>query len=1096
MFYRVFGPVGSGKRAFLQSLARDAFQSGKRVFVLVPEQASADYERELVRLLGPQCSMLLEVTNFSRLSNVVLRTFGEMARRSITPEEKKLIISHVLGELGDRVSTLGVNRDPESVSALLAEWEELYRAGVSGEGLERVLADPEVSEGLKKKLEELRVVQACFRERVEGAFDDPAEEEERLSRVLEVYPFFENSCVIADLFWDFTYPQERILKQILRQAETVGISFTAKKGETALFEKSLGAARRLLALAREVGCEVRDEVQDSPEEGEIPFLLKHLAAGTETYPEPPKNIHVVACPDGADEARFIAATIRKKIGEGHPYSSFGVLTPTEGEKELLALTLEAEGIPVFWEEKKPLSASPASRTVLLAAKIASLFATEETVREYLTHALISHPKDEIFLLEKYVATWGLSGRSLMNGKDFTLNPDGYGEIKDEGKRELAAVNRARKAVFEPLRQLSLALAAGTNREKVTGIVAFLERIGAEKCLMRRIGQDEGAEALEEAGERVRMWNAVLERLSGIGRALGEEACDPEQFFRLLSISLSGELPGTVPPGEDRVHLGTAGFSRPDGVEFVFITNLNAGVFPAPMGTGKVFSETDRERLVALGFPVLSGDRMASEELFRFYLAASNASEELYLCYREGGDEETKGSLSVFGKRVLNLFPLCQKEHFSAEEALPSSPESALRYFLSHAGEDTPLQRELEDYFKDEPEARERLLYALAAKGICGVEENLRTVLPYEGRDIRMSYSRLEKYSECPFAYFARYLLEAKEERSASFGHNVTGTFVHRVLEKILTELKNEGVDLSEVEEAELARRNEIACREVALEMVGEEAEAEVRMQLRQIARSTLLILKKMKEEFAVSRFRPLFFEKDLTELAGGYRIPLGDGTELILVGSIDRVDLYTDASGQDYVRVIDYKTGKKIFRLEDVANGLDLQMLLYLFALWKKPLREKGSPAEPAGILYLSGMEEALSCKNLSEVKIAREKPYHGLNRDGLFVDTPSLLAAQDPEGKGEFIPAPRRKRRTSLDTGGLISLRDLGRLKRKTEADFVKMATSIRSGRVAPHPLYAPGQKDACEYCEFLPVCKRKKGCERKYLSAPTEADLYGEEE
>ena len=101
MLNRIIGPMGSGKREIAFSLAERAYREGKQVFYLVPEQASAEVERALAKRLGAGFSTLVEVTNFSRISNVVLRSYGKIAVRSITEEEKNDRMARLLAAQRD-----------------------------------------------------------------------------------------------------------------------------------------------------------------------------------------------------------------------------------------------------------------------------------------------------------------------------------------------------------------------------------------------------------------------------------------------------------------------------------------------------------------------------------------------------------------------------------------------------------------------------------------------------------------------------------------------------------------------------------------------------------------------------------------------------------------------------------------------------------------------------------------------------------------------------------------------------------------------------------------------------------------------------------
>ncbi len=1098
MLYRVIGPMGSGKTKYLQGLVKEAFDRGERVFVIVPEQATAGYERDLVTLCGNRVSSLVEVTNFSRLSNIVLRSFGSLSGRSVTEEEKKLILAHLMEKKGSALSYFPQKSDPDTVQALLEEMEEVRLAGLDAPAIEALTERGGLDQTLTHKLGEIHTLRTWFRQEVEKRFSDPMEEEERLAGILAEFPFFRDCTVILDRFWDFTSPQEKLIRQILCQAKTVAVSFVARKKEPSTFSGPLLSARRILKMAQEIHCRVEDVTLSCPEDGgALSFLREHITLGEKPFCGEPDGISITPCLTEADQASFVAQTCRDLVKKGAAWRDIAIFYRGK-PSEIFTLTLEEEGIPVFLDEKKPLSTSPLARTVLLAVQIATGYPTQDQIREYLHYGVFSCPDGERFYLEKYIATWSLSGRSILDGKDFVMNPDGYlPTLSPSQKEELDLVNRAKKRIFTPLRGLSFALAEGTNEEKISALVSFLVQIGAEKESSEAVSEYKKLGLWEKAGEEVRNWNTVLERLSGIARTLGGEKGDAEGFLNLLTLSLSGSLPGSLPPGQDRVQMGEVGFSRPYRAKHIFLISLSAGIFPAEAPKGRFFSDRERQTLWDLGYPLSYGEKAGDQEIFLFYLATAFARENLFLTYTcaSGGEDGKKGALSVFGKRVQALFPSLKvkKEPYQRDLLPPSTKESAFRYLIAHAGEDTPLVRALSDYFLEDDAFHDRVLSALSGKaygkgGYALVEEK-----PYGDSDISMTYSRLEKYSYCRFSYFARYLLEAKKATPATFGANITGSFVHEVLEKVLSGLAAKGKTLSDLTPEELKEENRLACQEAVRRFAGEEIPGSLAMQLKQIQRSTLLILKQLQEEFSVSLFQPLYFEKELTDLGGAFEIPLKDGKKLRLFGTIDRVDLYRGKGGQDYIRVVDYKTGGHEFNLNHVANGLDLQMLLYLFALWGRPMTEGAGPAMPASILYLNGMDQIKNCQTRSDLETVEEKPYLSLGREGLLVEDAELLSAQDPDGRGAFIPFAWNSKRKA-GKGNLITLEKLGLLKQKVERDFARMAEEIKDGRIEENPLFSAKRKiDPCAWCEHLPICKRSSSSYRPYREGLTEDEIFG---
>ena len=110
------------------------------------------------------------------------------------------------------------------------------------------------------------------------------------------------------------------------------------------------------------------------------------------------------------------------------------------------------------------------------------------------------------------------------------------------------------------------------------------------------------------------------------------------------------------------------------------------------------------------------------------------------------------------------------------------------------------------------------------------------------------------------------------------------------------------------------------------------------------------------------------------------------------------------------------------------------------------------------------------------------------------MVDDEELLAAQDPEGLGEFIPVSYGKSRAA-GTANLVTMEQLGKLKKRVEKDFARLAESMKAGRIPASHLTKSGRSDPCSYCEYKAICKRSDEDRRPYRKIGRE-ELFGEEE
>ena len=186
----------------------------------------------------------------------------------------------------------------------------------------------------------------------------------------------------------------------------------------------------------------------------------------------------------------------------------------------------------------------------------------------------------------------------------------------------------------------------------------------------------------------------------------------------------------------------------------------------------------------------------------------------------------------------------------------------------------------------------------------------------------MSASRMDKYKSCHFSYFMRYGLQAEPRKPAGFSAPEYGTFVHYVLEHVLRDNAQllDAPQWGETERAALNSAVDAAVeRYVREELGGLEQQSDRFLYLfRRLLRPVRAVAANAVEELRSSSFRPISFELGFAK--NGPLAPVEftvDGITLSISGFVDRVDGWVK-DGKLYLRVVDYKTGRKSFDLTEV----------------------------------------------------------------------------------------------------------------------------------------------------------------------------------
>ncbi len=1096
MTHFIFGRSGSGKTERVCSLAAESLDAGRRVFLVVPEQSAVDAEQKMADILGDKPTLGLEILNFKRLCNRIFREYGGLSYSYVTKSGRALLMWQTLTELSSRLSEYGGRVDPSRVQLMLAAVSELKAYRVTPSALERGMdslasRESEPEKRLTTKLSDLSLIFAEYCALMELSRDDPADDLTKVDEILSEHDFFAGADVYFDSFNGYTPQEFAILRRVMRQARTVTISLTLGEGEP--FANLAATAGKLKRLAGEFTEELLAENHrhSSPE---LRFLERNLYKIGERFDGDAQKLRLVECRSLFSECESVAVDICRRVRNGAKYRDFAVtMRGSERFDGIIDVTLEKYGIPYFFSKRTDLSSKPLVKLILSALTLISTGWRAGDVVTYIKSGLTGLVSDELSALEGYAATWQPRGRERWCG-EFTLDPRGYTpEPPTDATREtLLRVNSARKNLVAPLERLADSLLDCKNvRDFATALFGFLLDLELPSRLSERAEEyaRDGFEA--EAAECGQLWSLVCDLLDELVATLSGLECDLDTFRDLVKLMLDSADIGRIPATVDEVTVGDASLLR-SRAKHIYVIGANEGIFPASPDSGGIFSDSDRERLAELGIELAGGgEYRAVDERFTFYRALTAASESLTVSW-SSSDLSGKSLRPSFGAlRLRELFPTLEVTKFDELpllERLEGRPK-LLEYAAEARG--TPLFDAISRLAESDDALRARLakLELPLIEGDATLDAETAKLI--SGGDLALTQSRLDSYVLCKFFYFCKYILKLRESKPADFDSADIGSFVHRVLELFAAMCEGR---LESLAPEEIDRIVDEIVEEYKNQIIRPNEATDHRLEhlFTKLRRSSKLLCRNIADEFSQSEFRPSFYELPIRfstpdeATVAPLEIDLGDGTNAYIYGIADRVDTFR-RDGKLYVRVVDYKTGSKDFSLDDVAMGLNLQLLLYLFSLWKNGSRRDsalapvamGDEIVPAGVLYFSANVPTVTLDAPTEPRELEKMLADKLSRKGLLLDDSDVLAAMERELGGHYLPVKVKKDGSFARSDALKTLEDFGGLLGQIEETIRKIGGELKRGRVSARPMRTKAH-DACKFCPMKPVCRKSSDAER----------------
>ncbi|MCJ7688914.1 MAG: PD-(D/E)XK nuclease family protein, partial [Clostridiaceae bacterium] len=630
---------------------------------------------------------------------------------------------------------------------------------------------------------------------------------------------------------------------------------------------------------------------------------------------------------------------------------------------------------------------------------------------------------------------------------------------------------------------------------------FLETIKVYKTIEIWIEnfKENGDQA--EVTEYSKIWNLVMELLDQMVEVIGEETLTLEEFSSVMSLGFSKHKMGLIPPALDGVTISSVDRIKSHDITALYIIGVNDGVFPKASKEEGIFTDGDRVILKESGIEIANDTKTeAFNEQYLIYATITIPKKYLNISYPIGDYEGKTLRPSIIISRFKALFKGLIEENNIVEykdedqntltdhemqNVCAKTPTFnglifALRKYLEE-GHISDMWVQVYKWYQNHPEFREKsnsMFEGFDYKNEVKMLEKEKVHLLY-GEKNYFSVSRIEKYEECPFAYFVQYGLKAKERETFTFSSPDLGSFMHSVLDNF-----SKLVDKSDKKWADLEKD---WCEENLSSIVETEAAGNssgyilnssprykyFTERLKRVLKRTIYVIV---DQMKNSGFEPFGYEVSFGVKDGDYPpipVELSTGEKVNLVGRIDRVDKLI-SEGEEFYRIVDYKSGNKDFKLSDVYYGLQIQLLTYLDAMLTNENKMSKEPVFPAGILYFKIDDPVIKAKNNLDEESLEKAIMKALKMKGLLLADTKIIREMDRniEGASLVVPASIKQNGDLGTNSSVATAAQFETLLTHVKENLINTCEEMLSGDIEIKP-YKKKTFTPCSYCKYTAICQ-----------------------
>lgn len=1079
---------------YIYKKIEEDLKQGKKAILLVPEQYTLETDINFMKNISYKSVMDAKILSFSSLKSFITDKIGESDKQFLSKNAKLLLITNILQDKNDDLTLFKNNYNNidfvNNICALISSikdnnFDEDFFKDVEG-------SDDPVT---KIKFKEIKMIYDEYEKEIADKFIDS---EDNLSYIIEKLPecdFLDGVNFYFDKFDSLSELKLSFVDALLKRGNQVSISLNMDKtylydrrlNDLEIFDSSINLYYKLRELDQ-----TKDLVLDDTKNLDD---LSHLVDNFERYNykkynKAPAHIRFIENTSTKTEVETCAQLINYMVKkEGYRYRDIGIYISDEDEyKNEIEKVFNRYDLPVFMDSGRKLSDNHIIKTFLAILRLAIYNFSQDDLNYFLRSGLFSFAEDfdkKIIVFQNFIRNRKIKGKMFIDDKYFILDKEFYENLyeNDPKSEEKLTEKILEYEIVNELRERILKLISpilSLNDEKTITIAKAIFDVLNDEDI--RSGINKYQQILKSTGklddfkENDQVWDKFVEILEDLVALMGERESNLRKIYGLIEATCRDINVGIIPPSKDHIIVTSFSRARISDRGINFALGLNDVFFPSGSSADMIVGKNEKDKLKDLNLDLKAMDEDLDErEKLNLYRLIT-ISDRIFFSYSLSNRKSEAINKSVVLNSIMNIFRDGKGKMYPESMIYGNNLNLSIeKYSFEKIGKYALENiRKIKKNEKIDPDA-----YDISKFFIKYLKDNddfdlIRKGLTYSNDKEKLSkelssklykknhfnVSEIERYSRCPYQYFVNYGLRPNIEDSYDVDHLEVGNIVHKLLEDISKVLKDtdiETIDPKNLEE--ILIENFRLATEKNLDQTRR-VDPRNKFILNNILKSGKRNTDKLIDQVKKGDFEVYAVEKDF-----GYKnresLPevYIDG-ENYLRGRIDRID-----KSDDFVRIIDYKTGNKEFKIVNLLNGLDLQLLVYMMAA---SLNDKEIMV-PIGSFYMPLADEITTLKEGYSKEAIESSTLDKFRINGLIIKINEeifRLIDKDSDSLKDSSIIDMKK----SDILDPIQAEKLQEFAKNLVAKYIR---NIKDGDIKLNPLSYGKDRNECQWCDYKGICK-----------------------